>query len=122
MREIDWGQAEGMLVKEEERLWGEEEAKVIAANPKRKARWDVLPVYPYAETYNQLLRRIMEELKKISSFHGGETVTVFSHGRVIKTLLEECLAMDEVPYPHNCGAAVFRSCIGKPLELIEVRN
>lgn len=108
LREIDWGYADGKLVRKMEEEWGDVEREVKRQYPDRKMRWDHLPVFPNSETYNALLERSLEELKSIGEKHKGETVLVVGHGRVLKTLIAEWRNSEEkIPYPSNCGIAEF---------------
>ena len=74
LREINWGCADGQLVQKMAEEWGAEEHKVKQLYPERKVRWDYLPVFEGAETFNALLNRNLEELKTIAAAHEGETV------------------------------------------------
>jgi broad specificity phosphatase PhoE len=82
------------------------EQQIRQKYPARKIRWDYLPVFEGAETYNTLLNRTLEELKNIAAVHPGETVVIVGHGRVLKTVIAEAIDSEEnIPYPANCGIA-----------------
>ncbi len=108
LREIYWGGAEGQLVKEMTEQWGPLEKQVKQTYPDRKIRWDHLPVFEGAETYNALLKQSLAELTRIGELHKDETVIVVGHGRVLKTLIADAKDSEErIPYPANCGIAEF---------------
>lgn len=124
LREIYWGDADGKLVKFKNDQWGDQEKQITQQFPDRKTRWDHLPAIPNAEKYNALLARVTPELKKIGEVSKAKIVLIVTHGRVIKTLTSDALNKEEkeIPYPQNCGIAVFRSAPGMPLEFIEIRE
>ncbi len=108
LREINWGCADGQLVQKMTEDWSAAEQQVKELYPARKVRWDYLPVFKGAETYNALLNRTLEELKRIAEWHKGETVLIIGHGRVLKTLIADVRDSEEkIPYPANCGIAEF---------------
>jgi alpha-ribazole phosphatase len=108
LREIYWGSADGQLVYKMSEKWDEADEQVKKLYPDRKTRWDHLPVFDGAETYNELLNRCTNELKAISGTHPGETVIVVSHGRVFKTLVANALDTEKgIPNLANCGIAEF---------------
>lgn len=111
-----------MLVELQSQKWGLEEKEVSKKYPNRKERWDHLPVIPNAEKYNQLLKRILQEIDLIAKENPGKVVLVVAHGRVLKTVIADTKnSEDKIPYPLNCGTAVFRYTQGK-LEFVEVRD
>src|SRR5579871_5200501 len=57
LREINWGCADGQLVQKMTEEWKATEQQVKQLYPDRKIRWDYLPVFQGAETYNALLSR-----------------------------------------------------------------
>lgn len=108
LREISWGCADGQLVEKMTEEWDATEQQVKQLYPERKMRWDHLPVFPGAETYNALLSRSIKELKTIGEAHKGETVLIIGHGRVLKTLIADARDTEgKIPYPPNCGIAEF---------------
>ena len=108
LREISWGCADGQLVQKMTEEWGGLEQRVKEQYPERKIRWEHLPVFEGAETYNALLNRTLIELREIANTHPGETVLIIGHGRVLKTLIAEARNSEEkMPYPANCGIAEF---------------
>ena len=108
LREINWGCADGQLVQKMSEEWGAQEEQIKLQYSERKIRWDYLPVFEGAETYNALLRRTVAELEAIASSHPGETVIVIGHGRALKTLIANARDSEEkIPYPANCGIAEF---------------
>lgn len=123
LREIDWGVADGQLVQAMREQWGSMEQEVKQLYPERKVQWDYLPVFSGAETYNDLLYRTLEELKRIAEFHQGESVLIIGHGRVLKTLISEAKDSEEnIPYPANGGIAEFTYSPDEGLTFIKVLN
>lgn len=125
LAEIDWGIADGKLVKEIDDVWEEDEAVIRDSTQlTRQQKWDLLPVFPEAEKFNQVLARASAELAAIAAQHPGQVVLVGTHGRVIKCLIAEALDQedDSVPYPKNAGVIVLRAREGVPLQLIEMRE
>jgi len=108
LREISWGCADGQLVQKMTEEWGDLEQRMKQQYLERKTRWDYLPVFEGAETYNALLNRTLLELKKIADMHKGETILIIGHGRVLKTLIADIRDSEEkIPYPANCGIVEF---------------
>lgn len=127
LREINWGDAEGKLVKEidVDQGWGEKEEIIEKSQTlSRREKWDLLPLIPHAEKFNAVLNRANLDIEKIAEAHRGEVVLIGTHGRVIKCLTAEALDQDDncVPYPKNAGTVVFRSVKGEALQLIELRD
>lgn len=124
LREINWGDADGQLVADFDKLDAAEEEVNNRTDLIRQQKWDLLPVIPNAEKFNQVLQRVMPELQKIAAQHPGQVVLIATHGRVVKTLTAEALNKndDEVPYPKNAGIAVFRLKKDAPLEFVEIRD
>lgn len=121
LREIYWGSADGQLVYKISEKYDEIEKKVKKQYPDRKTRWDHLPVFEGAETYNALLKRCTNELKAISVAHNGETVIVVSHGRVFKTLVVHALDTENgIPNLVNCGIAEFTYSDKDGLRLVKI--
>ena len=121
LREIHWGCADGQLVQKMTKEWSAAEQRVKELYPIRQIRWDYLPVFEGAETYNALLNRTLDELKTVAEAHQGETVLVIGHGRVLKTLIAEARDSEEkIPYPANCGIAEFTYSPAEGLCFIKV--
>lgn len=121
LREINWGYADGQLVEKMTEEWDAAEQQIKQLYPERKMRWDHLPVFPDAETYNALLSRSTKELKTIGDAHKGETVLIIGHGRVLKTLIAYARDSEEkIPYPPNCGIAEFTYSSEEGLSFIKV--
>jgi len=121
LREISWGSADGQLVQKMTEKYGIIEQQVKQQYPERKIRWNYLPVFEGAETYNALLNRTLEELKTIADLHKGETILVIGHGRVLKTLIVDARNSEEnIPYPVNCGIAEFTYSPEKGLCFVKV--
>lgn len=121
LREINWGCADGQLVQKMTQEWGLIEQQIKQRYSKRTVRWDHLPVFKGAETYNALLNRTQDELKGIAEIHQGETVLIIGHGRVLKTLIAEASNSEEnIPYPANCGIAEFTYSPNEGLCFIKV--
>ncbi|MBS0652880.1 MAG: histidine phosphatase family protein [Verrucomicrobia bacterium] len=121
LREINWGSADGQLVKQMADQYGALEDQVKAQYPDRKIRWDYLPVFEGAETFNALLNRSLGELTKIAEAHRGETVIIVGHGRVLKTLIADSRGSEEkMPYPANCGIAEFTYSPEEGLRFVNV--
>lgn len=120
LREIYWGCADGQLVQKMKEVWEAEEKKINAI-PVRKIRWDHLPVFKGAETFNALLSRSQEEFKEIAEQHKGETVIIVGHGRALKTLIADAKDSEVgIPYPSNCGIAEFAYSPTPGVSFVEV--
>lgn len=123
LREISWGIADGQLVSDMTREYGDEEDKMKELYPDFRERWNHLPVFKDAEKFNDLLDRSLKELGVIAQQHQGETVIVVGHGRVLKTLIAHAKGSERnIPYPNNCGIAEFIYSSEKPLEFIKVEG
>lgn len=86
-REMHYGEAEGKTYEERKQLYDSH--------------------IPQSETRIQLLERMKNELEKIVVSHLGQKIAIFSHGRAIKTLMEDCLDQEiETPLP-NCALVCF---------------
>lgn len=121
LREIDWGRADGQLVQKMSEQYGALEDEMKHKYPDRKIRWDYLPVFEGAETYNELLNRSLQELKAIAAHHPDETVLIIGHGRVLKTLIADSMGReDKIPYPPNCGIAEFIYSEDKSLQFVKI--
>ncbi len=121
LREISWGCADGQLVQKMTEEWEPIEDQVKQLYPERKMRWDHVPVFQGAETYNALLNRSVKELKAIGEAHQGQTVLIIGHGRVLKTLIADARNSDKnIPYPANCGIAEFTYSSDEGLRFVKV--
>lgn len=121
LREIDWGCADGQLVEKMAEEYATIEQEIKNRYSERKMRWDYLPVFAGAETYNALLKRTLEEFKFITGLHEGETVFIVGHGRVIKTLLADIRDSEEkIPYPANCGIVEFTYSLDEGLRFVQI--
>ena len=84
LREIDFGDLEGLTPAE------------AADRYPAESRWMLAPalaVFPGGESVVALWERAVSAAQAIAARHVGETVAVFSHGVVIRTILAEALAM-----------------------------
>ncbi len=121
LREINWGCADGQLVQTMSEEYDSIVDQIEQQYPERKTRWDYLPVFEGAETYNALLNRTLTELKRIAELHPGETVVIVGHGRVLKTLIADLRDSEEkIPYPANCGIAEFTYSPNNGLRFIQI--
>lgn len=121
LREIDWGSADGRLVSEMNVQWKSREKQIIEQYPDKKERWDHLPVFEGAETYNALLKRTLIEFDRLEALHKDQTILIVGHGRVLKTLIAEASKSDtKIPYPSNCEIAEFRYSTNKKIDFIQV--
>lgn len=107
LREMNWGAIEGLTKTEIDALYGEKRKEIEEKYPDPKQRWHI-SLYPGSETEEELLQRGKEEVLRIANSHPGETIAIFSHGKLIRTLIEDCL--DRNPFPHldNCSVAIFQ--------------
>lgn len=108
LREINWGVADGQLCSEMGKQWKDTETAVKNQYVDLKNRWDHLPVFPEAETFNSVLERNTKTISHLAKQHMGKTIVVAGHGRNLKTLIAYALNKEEgIPYPANCGIALF---------------
>lgn len=122
LREIDWGYANGKRVQEIQEQYGDLEIQVKKQYLDRKIRWDHFPVFPGAETLNALLKRTSAELEKIARDHRGETIVIFGHGRVLKTLIRasDLEGKGKIPYPSNGGITEFKYSPEKGVQFVRI--
>lgn len=85
LREICWGEAEGLTKEEKEKRFGDALNELNALYPDVKDRWNYAAI-PGAETVNEMLTRVKETLFDIASQHPGETVLIVTHSKVIEVL------------------------------------
>jgi probable phosphoglycerate mutase len=84
LREIDFGELEGLSV-----------AEAVERHPV-EANWMVAPagaVFPGGESVAALRSRAVATAREIAGRHADETVAVFSHAVVIRAILADALAM-----------------------------
>lgn len=123
LREIDWGCANNQLVAlvKNDKDNKTEEARLKDLYPRYNDRFHHLPVFKGAEKYTAVYARTLKELQELAEKHRGQTILVFGHGRVLKTLMiqdaisrgVELKSEDEVHYPKNCTLAQFIYAEGK---------
>jgi broad specificity phosphatase PhoE len=111
LREIDFGDFEGLTYDEIERT-----------HPELYRRWMTTPTlveFPGGESYAVVRRRALEALESILERHPDEIAALVAHGGVVRAILAECLAMpDEAifrldqPY---CAVSVVDWFDGRPL-------
>lgn len=106
LREIHYGKAEGLSFDEKRALYGAEEVMLDKEYVSRQQRWDHSGI-PEAESLNQLLYRIKQDLEWMASQYPGKKIAVFTHGRVIKTLISDSLDADYPDGISNCAIAQF---------------
>ena len=89
LREICWGELEGVLSQEKIALAAKDREERLQRDfPDRKERWNY-PIANGVESYNALVSRVKKQLSEIAKEHPGEKVLIFTHGRVIRTLIIE---------------------------------
>lgn len=93
LREIFTGVSEGMLSAEKLAIYGEKYKELDAKYPNRRERWSYTPIRG-EETINQLLARVKNELVNISRRHPDQTVAVFTHSRVMQSLVADIEDLD----------------------------
>jgi alpha-ribazole phosphatase/probable phosphoglycerate mutase len=84
LREIDFGDLEGLTLAEAVELYPAE------------SRWMLAPagaLFPGGESVAALRRRAVAAAQVIAAQHDGETAAVFSHAVVIRAILADALAM-----------------------------
>lgn len=106
LREVNHGVAEGLPHDVVHSLYGKKFEQFYANNPDRKTRWNYTSI-PEAETYQQVLDRAKPEVIKIAEAHPGKKVAIFSHGRAIRTLIEDATDGDVGRGLSNCEVAYF---------------
>lgn len=125
LREFHFGLAEGSSAEQIQQLYSSQYNQLLIDYPDRRKRWD-LPFYPQAESYNELLCRVQQELTSIAEAHPGEKIAIFTHGRVIKTLIADTLDSEEVPCGiPNCAIACFTwgsETTSSPLTFLEIQS
>lgn len=102
LRERNNGAAEGLTAEEERVLYGASEEMLDQLYPDYGQRWDHTSI-PGAETYNELLRRVKNELADIAMKHPGEQVAVFAHGEILGILVSDLLGKEKPLHLPNCS-------------------
>jgi alpha-ribazole phosphatase/probable phosphoglycerate mutase len=85
LSEIDFGDFEGRSYEEIERSY-----------PDSYQQWMATPTlvrFPGGESFADLRERVLAALAEIRARHASETVAIFSHGGVLRTILAACLEM-----------------------------
>ncbi len=124
LREIDWGKEDGISPEEKEKRYGDYHKSLHTTYPNRKERWDH-EYFPGAETFNAFLTRTQQEVIQIAKEHPGETIAVFTHGRVIKTMIADSLDTEKFTYPSNCCIAHYLcdpSNVQQPLKFVKIED
>ncbi len=128
LREMDWGEIDGMLIAERMQQYREYEAQLKAQHPHRKERWNHPPSDAKGvETYNHLVERTKRALTQIALAHPEEKVAVFAHGRLINQLIIdlENLETDHRPGLPNCAVVHFYydpAAVEQPLRFMSVED
>ncbi len=78
-RELSFGDWEGLTYQEISKRWPEEANKLFTAP-------DELSI-PNGETFQELQKRAMDKIAALCETHGGQTVGIFAHGAINKTIL-----------------------------------
>jgi len=123
LREINTGVLEGMTKQEKNAAFGDKYKELDAKYPNRRERWSYTPV-PGEETINQLITRVKNELVDIAKRHPNQTVAVFTHGKVIQSLiadLEDCdLLSIEVPNTAIVTLSYSAEASQKPFKVLKI--
>lgn len=104
LRERNNGSAEGLSSQEECILYGESEKILDQLYPSYQERWCHTSI-PGAETYDNLLQRIKDELSKIAKEHPNEKVAIFAHGEILGIFISSLLHKEKPIHLPNCGIA-----------------
>ena len=78
-RELSFGDWEGLTYQEISSRWPEEAGKLFTAP-------DELSI-PNGETFQELQKRALEKIAEICETHNNQTVGIFAHGAINKTIL-----------------------------------
>lgn len=113
LRERNNGAAEGLSLKEEEILYGKSERALDQLYPHYQERWCHTSI-PRAETYNDLLYRIKEELIKIAKKHPEGKIAVFSHGEILGIFISDLLGKEKPTHLPNCSITQVLFCPNDP--------
>jgi broad specificity phosphatase PhoE len=102
LRERNNGSVEGLTLEEERVLYGTSEETFDQLYPHYQERWHYTSI-PGAETYNELLQRVKNELVDIAMKHPGESVAVFAHGEIFGIFVADLLAKEKPMHLPNCS-------------------
>lgn len=102
LRERNNGAAEGLTAEEEQVLYGTSEEMLNQLYPDYHQRWDHTSI-PGAESYNELLKRVKNELIDIATKHLGEQVAVFAHGEILGIFVSDLLGKEKLLHLPNCS-------------------
>ena len=102
LRERNNGAAEGLTTEEEQVLYGASEKMLDQLYPNYRQRWDHTSI-PGAESYNELLKRVKNELIDIATKHLGEQVAVFAHGEILGIFVSDLLGKEKPLHLPNCS-------------------
>jgi broad specificity phosphatase PhoE len=124
-REMNYGAAEGLTVQEKDALYKRQELHLDAIYPDRIERWQQTAI-PEAETSYEVAERVKGMLTQISALHSGKKLVVFTHGRTIRTIIEDSLNISNPSiFIGNCCIAEFvysPEASGNPFRFIQVIN
>ncbi len=87
LRELEFGELDGVAYDEAERRWPELYAELLRAPTTVR--------FPGGESYGELRGRACQALTELLERHGGARVAVFTHAGVIRTLLAHVLSLPE---------------------------
>lgn len=102
LRERNNGAAEGLTAAEELILYGASEEILNQLYHDYHQRWDHTSI-PGAESYNELLKRVKNELIDIATKHLGEQVAVFAHGEILGIFVSDLLGKEKLLHLPNCS-------------------
>jgi len=102
LRERNNGAAEGLTVEEERVFYGTSEEILNELFPQCQERWNYTSI-PDAETYNELLQRVKNELVKIAAKHPGKKVAVIAHGEILGIFVSYLLGKEKLLHLPNCS-------------------
>lgn len=123
LREISWGCADGQSVQKMAEQYDQIEEQIEQRYPERKIRWDHLPVFEGAESFNALLRRTKHELECIAESHQGQTIVIIGHGRALKTLIADACDSSGcfgIIHLTNCSITAFTYAQEEGLRFIDI--
>lgn len=78
-RELSFGDWEGLTYREISSRWPKEAEKLFTAPDELKI--------PHGESFQMLQKRALERINELHEAHNGQTVAVFAHGAINKTIL-----------------------------------
>jgi alpha-ribazole phosphatase len=108
LRELDFGEVEGLLYQE-----------VEANRPELFSSWMREPTrtaFPGGESFADLRARVRPAVEQIRTAYAGKTVAVVSHGGVIRTILADALALaDDAVFwlDQSCGGVSVIDWLGE---------